>query len=178
MFWHDGKLRQLCKQNRIRALGVNDDSRIILRNRIADLIELAYLRAGECRVDDPFDAESNVLSRQRCTIVEFHVIADFEFDFRIGKILPLGGDLRSDLAFVVTRQQIVENIAIDIEAVGVPLHMRVQRARFCNEIHCQQIFRAGIMRLGSERCCCEHRCEECVFKAHRSFSRGFPGFPN
>ena len=97
-------------------------------------------------IGDPLDAEGHVLRRQLLAVMERHVVAERELDLGVRQILPGRGDLRDDLALVVARDEVVEDVAIDVVAVRVPLHVRVQRRRLVDQIDrqlllCQQ--RAG-----------------------------------
>ena len=78
--------------------------------------------------------------------MERHVVPELELDLGIRQILPGRGDLRDDLALVVARDEVVEDVAIDVVAVRVPLHVRVQRRRLVDQIDRQLLFcqqRAG-----------------------------------
>ncbi|MNI55810.1 hypothetical protein D3C73_1107820 [compost metagenome] len=75
------------------------------------------------------------------TIVEADVIADLEADLRVGKIIPARGDLRDDLALVITGDEIVEDVAVDVVAVRIPLNMRVERRRLARQINDKKILR-------------------------------------
>ena len=45
-----------------------------------------------------------------------------------------GRDLRHDLAARVTRHEIVEDVAVDAVAVGIPLQVRIERRRIVRRI--------------------------------------------
>src|SRR5690606_24184546 len=114
------------EQHREGAFGGDEDRRVVDRFRLLDAVELAELRACECGVDYPVDRKGNVFRGQLHAVVEGHDVADPEFDFRIRAISPFGGDLRRNLAGIVARQDIVEDVAVDVEAVGVPLDVRIE----------------------------------------------------
>ncbi|MNU85491.1 hypothetical protein D3C71_752330 [compost metagenome] len=73
--------------------------------------------------------------------MEADVIADLEADLRVGKIIPARGDLRDDLALVITGDEIVEDVAVDVVAVRIPLNMRVERRRLARQINDKKILR-------------------------------------
>ena len=67
--------------------------------------------------------------------MESDVGAKLEFDLRIRQVFPRRRDLRDDLALVVAGDEIVEDVAVDVVAVGVPLNLRIERGRLVHEIH-------------------------------------------
>src|SRR5215469_16476692 len=52
---------------------------------------------------------------------------------------PGSGDLWHDLACDISSNQVVEDVAIDRVALGVPLQMRVHRSDVAGQIHGQRI---------------------------------------
>ena len=153
---HDAQLDELGQQGWIGLLGAQPHRR--RRNDVGrdDAVELAELRALELRIDDALDAVDHVLGRQWRAVMEFHVGADVEVDHRIADIAPRGGDLRHDLAVGIARQQIVENIAVDRVAVGIPLHVRIERRRVGRKIDRKRV----LLRLCGDRrreICQRHR---------------------
>ena len=66
-----------------------------------------------------------------------------ELDRRVVDLLPGGRDLRHDLARGVARDQVVEDVAIDAVAVGVPLQMRIERRRIVRRVDGQGVFRGS-----------------------------------
>ena len=79
--------------------------------------------------------------------------ANLELDLGVGQIFPGGRDLRNDLALVVAGDKIVEDVAVDVIAVRIPLHLRIERGRLVHEVDDEPVFRSHRRqsRRGEER---------------------------
>ena len=64
--WHDRELDQLGQQRRIGALGRQRHRVGAGHLGVDDLVELAELRAGEFRIDNPLDAEDDIVRPSAC----------------------------------------------------------------------------------------------------------------
>ena len=148
---HDRELGQLCQQDRIGAVGLQPHGRRVDRGGVDDLVELAELRALELRIGDALDREDHVLGGQRRAVMELDVAAQRELDRGVVDLLPRRRDLRDDLPLVVARHHVVEHVAIDEVAVGIPLHVRIERRRLLHQIDHQHVLR-GLRRAGKQHC--------------------------
>ena len=158
---HDRELDELREQGRIGTLRGQRHRFGVVRDGVDDLVELAELRAGELRISDALDAEDDVVGGQLRAVMEGDVIAQLELDLRVGKLLPRGCDLRRDDTLVVTGDEIVEDVAVDVVAVRVPLDMRIERVWLADEVDRQTLLggegRAPRQRQASgEQRACEH----------------------
>ncbi len=55
-----------------------------------------------------------------------NVAAQVEFDLCVRNLLPGGRHLGDDLTLVVAGNEIVEDVAVDIVAVRIPLNLRIE----------------------------------------------------
>ena len=106
------------------------------------------LRAFEGRIDDAADAEHNVVWRQLAAVLEPYVCAQIEHDCFVVGVAPAGRYLRHDLAANVAGDKVVEDVAVDSIAVGVPLQMRVHRRDIARHIDGQRFLRLRPCRHG------------------------------
>ncbi len=134
MLRHDRELDELRQQGRVGA--VRRHLHLVRPGDLGldDLVELAELRAAEVRIGDPLDGVDQVFRPQRRAVVEFHVVAQGELDFGVRQALPRRRDLRDDLTLVVAGDDVVEDVAVDVVAVRIPLKMGIQRGGFVDEV--------------------------------------------
>ncbi len=116
-----------------------------------DLVELGELRALECRIGDATDREDDIVRRERVAVLEHDVRAHVEHDGRIVGVAPGGGHLRDDLAADIPGDEIVEDIAVDRVALGVPLQLRVHGGDVAGQIDGQRVLGLRQGRRGGER---------------------------
>ena len=147
-----GQARQ---QQRIGAIGSQLDRMCARGLSRLDGAEPWQLRAAEIRVGDPLDGEGDVLCRQRHTVMETHVIAQLQFEFRFREVLPRRRDRRLDGAIIRAHQKLVENVHIDIEALIDPLGLRIERYRFGRGVDDEKILGRG----ESSRSKHQHHCD-------------------
>ena len=136
---HDRELGELREQYRVG--GPGRDRHLVLAGDLGagDLIELAELRALERRVGDPANAEHHIGGGQLRAVLKTDAAADLEDDLGIGLVGPRRRHLRHDAPRGVAGDKVVEDVAVDRIAVGVPLHLRVERSRIARQIDHEQV---------------------------------------
>ena len=78
--------------------------------------------------------KGDVLGGQRRAILEGDAVTDGELHLCRRDLLPRRRDFRRDFAGIVARDEIVEDVAVDVVAVGVPLLLRVERGGLVHEV--------------------------------------------
>ena len=137
---HDGELYQLRHQHRVGGLGVQRDL-----GGAGDLGAMRSGRTGEsCGLLNAGSMmrrtrEDDVVRRQPAAVLEHDVRAQVEDDGRVVGVAPGGGDLRDDLAGDVAGDKVVEDVAVDRVALGVPLQMRVHGGDVAGQIDGQRV---------------------------------------
>ena len=143
---HDGQLDELGHQRGVGCLGADRHLRGAGDFGAGDLIELAQLRAFEGWVDDAADAEDDVVGCEFAAVVEDDVGAQVEHDGGVVGVAPGGGNLRNDFAGDIPGHEIVEDVAVDGVAVGIPLEVGVHGRDVAGEIDDEGLLRLGVRR--------------------------------
>lgn len=151
MFGHDRELDELGEKDRIGAICGQHDLVVSRLPRIDDRGKLAELRARELGVGDALDGIDHVVGGQRLAVMEGDAVADGELQFGVGQPIPFRRDLWRNLAAIVAGDDVVEDIAVDVIAVRIPLHVGVERRRFVDEVNHELVF--GLGNAGAQRGC-------------------------